>query len=129
MAMKFEDLPPLVQNQLKQMQQLQQQLELVVQQRLQLDARLNETKNALEELEKLEDDSIIYKSIGTIIVRAKKDTVLKNLKEDRETASSARSYRAPQAPAREGVPAHLGAAPRDGIQTRVRFGWRLCLAL
>lgn len=83
--MKFEDLPPLVQNQLKQMQQLQQQLELVVQQRLQLDARLNETKNALEELEKLEDDSIIYKSIGTIIVRAKKDTVLKNLKEDRET--------------------------------------------
>lgn len=85
MATKFEDLPPQVQNQLRQMQQFQQQLELVVQQRLQLDARLNETKNAVEELEKLEEDAVIYKSIGNLIIRGKKDKVLKNLKEDNET--------------------------------------------
>ncbi len=86
MAVKFEDLPPQVQNQLKQMQQLQQQLEMLVQQRLQLDVRLRETENALEELNKLEDDSLIYKTIGNLIIKADRETVLKELQEEKESS-------------------------------------------
>ncbi|HDN50648.1 MAG TPA: prefoldin subunit beta [Thermoplasmatales archaeon] len=86
MAVKFEDLPPQVQNQLKQMQQLQQQLEMLVQQRLQLDVRLRETENALEELNKLEDGSLIYKTIGNLIIKADRETVLKELQEEKESS-------------------------------------------
>jgi prefoldin beta subunit len=85
MAMRFEDLPAQVQNQLKQLQQYQQQLELFVQQRLQLDARLREIANALDELEKVDDDTLVYKNIGMLIIKADKTTLHKDLKEDRES--------------------------------------------
>ncbi|HEC82698.1 MAG TPA: prefoldin subunit beta [Thermoplasmatales archaeon] len=85
MAIKFEDLPPQVQNQLKQLQQLQQQLEMTVQQKLQIEIRLRETENALEELNKMEGDEAVYKSIGNLIIRANKENLIKELKEDKET--------------------------------------------
>ena len=85
MAIKFDELPPQVQNQLKQLQQLQQQLELFVQQRLQLDIRLKETDNALDELQKLKGEEPIYKNIGNIIIKADKETIIKELNEDMGT--------------------------------------------
>jgi prefoldin beta subunit len=85
MAMRFDDLPPQVQNQLKQMQQYQQQYEIVMQQRLQLDIRMKETENALEELQNLKDDTPIYKSIGNLIIRGEKEKSLKELKEEKES--------------------------------------------
>lgn len=85
MSIKFEDLPPQVQNQLKQMQQLQQQLEMLAQQRFQIDVRLKEIDSATDELSKLEGKSVVYKSIGNLIVKADKETVSKELKEEKET--------------------------------------------
>ena len=85
MAIKFEDLPPQVQNQLKQLQQFQQQLEIITQQRLQIEARLKETETALEELSKLEREESIYKAIGNLIIKTNKDKLIKELQEDKES--------------------------------------------
>ena len=85
MAIKFEDLSPQVQNQLKQLQQFQQQLDMIVQQRFQIDVRLKEIDSAYDELSKLEGDSLVYKSIGNLIIKANKETVLKELKEEKES--------------------------------------------
>ncbi len=85
MAIKFDDLPPQVQNQLRQLQQFQQQLEITVQQRLQIDVRLRETENALEELNKLEENAPVYKSVGNLIIKADKDKLIKELQEEKET--------------------------------------------
>ncbi len=85
MAIRFEDLPPQVQNQLRQLQQLQQQLELTIQQRMQIDIKLKETENALEELNKLEENAPIYKNIGNLIIKADREKLIKELQEDKET--------------------------------------------
>ncbi|HHF56706.1 MAG TPA: prefoldin subunit beta [Thermoplasmatales archaeon] len=85
MAIKFDDLPPQVQNQLRQLQQFQQQLEITVQQRLQIDVRLRETENALEELNKLEENAPVYKSVGNLIIKADKEKLIKELQEEKET--------------------------------------------
>jgi len=85
MAIRFEDLPPQVQNQLKQLQQFQQQLELIVQQRLQVDIKLRETENALEELNKVDDATPIYRTVGNLIIKAGRDDVIKSLQEEKES--------------------------------------------
>ena len=85
MAIRFEDLPPQVQNQLQQLQQLQQQYEMVVQQRLQIDIKLKENQNAIDEINKVDENTPIYKSIGNLIVKANKEDVLKELEEEKET--------------------------------------------
>ena len=85
MAVRFEDLPPQVQNQLQQLQQFQQQFEMVVQQRLQIDVRLRELKNAIEEMNKIDDSTPIYKNVGNLIVKAKREEVLKELNEEKDS--------------------------------------------
>ena len=76
-----------IQNQLQQLQQLQQQYEMVVQQRLQIDVKLRENQNALEEISKAEDTIPIFKSVGNLIIKAKKEEILKELQEEKETLS------------------------------------------
>jgi len=85
MAIRFEDLPPQVQNQLQQLQQLQQQFEMVVQQRLQIEVKLKETQNAIDELNKIDDTTPVYKGVGNLIIRAKRGEVIKELQEEKET--------------------------------------------
>jgi len=84
MSIRFEDLPPQVQNQLRQLQQLQQQLEIIIQQRLQVDIKLRETENALEELSKVDENTPIYKSVGNLIIKSSKNDVVKSLEEEKE---------------------------------------------
>jgi len=76
-------LPPEVQQILVQIEQLRQQYQIVQSQRINLEARYNEVKNALSELEKSQEKSV-YKSIGAILVRKNKDEVIKELKEEKE---------------------------------------------
>ncbi len=80
------ELPPQLQNQIVQLQQMQQQLQVIATQRLQLEAKEREIENTLEELEKAKDDTTIYKSIGTLLIKAEdKDDLKKELNEHKET--------------------------------------------
>lgn len=80
------ELPPQMQNQIAQLQQMQQQLQVIVTQRSQLELREKEIENTLEELEKTGKDTPIYKSIGTLLIKAEnREELKKELDEHKET--------------------------------------------
>ncbi|MHA1145894.1 MAG: prefoldin subunit beta [Candidatus Helarchaeota archaeon] len=81
----MEGLPPNVQHQIQQFQQIQQRYELLVQQRQQLELTARDVDMALEKLEKTADDMAVYKSIGAIMVQVKKDELIVELKDKKET--------------------------------------------
>ncbi len=81
----MSELPPAVQNLVAQLQQLQQQLQAVISQRAQVEAMLRETEQAIEELNKVSDDAVIFKSVGNVLVRESREKVLKELTEKKET--------------------------------------------
>ncbi len=74
-------VPSQLQEQLQRLQQLQQTLQAVVTQRQQLELENAEIDRALSELEKLPEDSTVYKSIGSILVKTSKTKVVTDLQE------------------------------------------------
>ncbi len=81
----MQNIPPHVQALLGQLESYQAQLQIIVQQKQKIQLDLNEAKKALEEIEKLPEDAVIYKSMGSLIVKTKKEEALKELKEKIET--------------------------------------------
>ncbi len=81
----MQNVPPQVQAMLGQLESYQQQLQLVVQQKQKIQADLNDAKKALEEIENLSDDAIVYKTVGTLIVRTEKAKAVEELKDKIET--------------------------------------------
>lgn len=84
MSDELSRLPPQVQERLLRLQQVQQTLQTVVTQKQQLELDLTETEQALSELEKLDETAIIYKSIGSLLVKAEKVKVTTELTERKE---------------------------------------------
>jgi len=78
------ELPPQVQNMLSQLQQIQQQLQAVISQKVQIEALIRETDDALKELEKSKSEEV-YKAVGNILVKSDKSEVVKELTEKKET--------------------------------------------
>lgn len=79
------EIPPQVQNQLAQLQQLKVQIEAVGRQKMQVEALLRDSENALEELEKLDKNSVIYRGVGELMIKADKEEVTTDLSERKET--------------------------------------------
>jgi prefoldin beta subunit len=79
-----EQLPPQIQEDLMRLQQLQQTLQVVVTQKQQLELELSETEKALSELEKITDGVPVYKSVGSILLKADRQGLLSDLKERKE---------------------------------------------
>lgn len=82
----MKEISPQLQNQIAQYQQLQNQLQVLGSQRVQLEAKLREIEQTLEELNKLSGDTPVYKSIGMLLVRQDdREGLKKELEEHRET--------------------------------------------
>jgi prefoldin beta subunit len=77
-------LPPQLQEQLVRLQQLQQTYQVVTSQRQQLEREHMEVDRALGELEKMSDDAIVYKSIGAILAKSNRKTLIEELTERKE---------------------------------------------
>lgn len=77
----MNNLPPQVQNLVAQLQQVQQQLQMVITQKAQIEALLEETRQALNELQNVDDATPIYKTVGSILVKETKEKIIKELKE------------------------------------------------
>lgn len=77
-------LPPQLQEQLVRLQQMQQTLQSVASQKQQLELELNETDKALSELDKSTDETPVYKSVGSILVKSNKQTLISELKERKD---------------------------------------------
>lgn len=65
-------------------EQLQQNLQAIMIQKQQVELELAEIDKALTELRKTGPDDVVYKSAGSVLVRAKRDDLLKELEEKRE---------------------------------------------
>ena len=84
MSEDISRLPPQVQQRLLRLQQLQQTLQGVLTQKQQLEVELTEVEQALSELEKLADTAVIYKSVGSLLVKSEKAKVTTELNERKE---------------------------------------------
>ena len=84
MSEEISRLPPQVQERLLRLQQLQQTLQSVLAQKQQVELELTEIGQASTEVEKLTDDAVIYKSVGSIMVRAEKPKITAELNERKD---------------------------------------------
>jgi len=78
---EISKLPPNVQERLLRLQQLQQTLQTILAQKQQVDMEKTEVEQTLAELQKTPDDAVIYKAIGSLLVKAEKPKVNEDLAE------------------------------------------------
>jgi prefoldin beta subunit len=81
----MNNISPKVQNQLSMLQQLQQQLQTILQQKAQYELAVREAKRAQEEINDSADDAVMYMSVGTVMMQKKKEVVDAKLTEKVET--------------------------------------------
>jgi len=82
----MDSIPPKIQNQIAQFQQLTQQIQMVTTQKIQLEAQVRELEKTIQELEKTPQDSVVYKNVGALLIQVKdKPALLSELKEQKET--------------------------------------------
>lgn len=82
----MDSIPPKVQNQIAQFQQLTQQIQMVTSQKIQLEAQVRELDKTVQELEKTPAESVVYKNVGSLMMQVKdKPALLAELKEQKET--------------------------------------------
>lgn len=81
----MNNIPPKVQNQINMLQQLQQQLQTVINQKNQYELAAQESRRAIEELNEVTADACVYMTVGTVVVQKPRDIVLEKLQEKTET--------------------------------------------
>jgi len=81
---EISKLPPQVQERLLRLQQLQQTLQTVLAQKQQVELELTEIEQALNELQKLTDDAVIYKATGSLMIKSEKTKITTDLDERKE---------------------------------------------
>jgi len=81
----MNNLSPKVQNQLGMLQQIQQQLQTILSQKAQYEIAVREAKRAQEEISDSADDSVMFMSVGTVMMQKKKEVVNTKLTEKIET--------------------------------------------
>ncbi|HKU48846.1 MAG TPA: prefoldin subunit beta [Nitrososphaera sp.] len=86
--MSEQELPPWLREQVSRLQQLQQNLQAIMMQKQQLEVESVETDKALEELKKASADDAVYKNAGSVLIKAKKDDVVKELEERKELSNT-----------------------------------------
>ena len=81
MSNELSKLPPNVQERLLRLQQLQQTLQSIMAQKQQVEMEKSEVDQTLAELTKTADDAVIYKAVGSLLVKAEKAKVSEELNE------------------------------------------------
>jgi prefoldin beta subunit len=82
--MSAGQMPPWLQEQLMKMQQSQQNLQAIMQQKQQIEMEKIETDKSLEELKKASDDDMVYKHAGSILIKSTKKELIDELEERKE---------------------------------------------
>lgn len=84
-SIEMNAVSPKIQNQIAMIQQVQQQLGTVIQQKAQFEMMAKETRKAEAELGGISDDSDVYVTIGTVMMKQDREKVLADLAEKTET--------------------------------------------
>ena len=83
-----QQIPPMVQEQISKLQQTQQNLQMIMAQKQQLELEQLETEKALVELNKANDDDAVFKHAGTILIKSNKKDLIEELEEKKELAKT-----------------------------------------
>lgn len=84
MSDEISKLPPNVQERLLRLQQLQQTLQSILAQKQQVEMEKTEVEQTIAELQKTAEGVVIYKAIGSLLVKAEKPKVTEELDERKE---------------------------------------------
>ena len=84
MSDEISQLPQPVQERLLRLQQLQQTLQSILGQKQQVELEATEIDQALNELQKMADDAVIYKAAGTLLMRSERPKVITELTERKD---------------------------------------------
>ncbi len=85
MKMAAPQIPPALQQQIRRFQELQVQLNDLRSVVVQLEQQIREIDRSLKELEKLQHDDSVYKSVGAILIKTNVEDVKKELIDSKET--------------------------------------------
>ena len=84
--MAEEEISPQLRDQINRLQQMRMQLQMIIQQRQQIELRLKDINEALNELDKTDSKTPIYKSVGSILIKTKgKSEITNELKTNKES--------------------------------------------
>ena len=84
MSDELSKLPPNVQERLLRLQQLQQTLQSILAQKQQVDMEKSEVEQTITELQKTADSAVLYKAVGSLLVKAERPKVTEELVERKE---------------------------------------------
>ena len=84
----MENPSNMIQNKIKQAQQLELQIEQLMNQKYQLDTRVKELERTLKELESVKPESAVYKAVGPILYKVEdRKKLVDELEEQKELSS------------------------------------------
>ena len=86
--MSSGQMPPWLQEQLMKLQQSQQNLQSIMNQKQHLEIEKAETEKALEELRKAADGDSVFKYAGTVLIKSNKQNLIDELEEKQEMAKT-----------------------------------------
>jgi prefoldin beta subunit len=86
--MSEQELPPWLREQVARLQQLQQNLQAIMMQKQQVELEVVETDRALEEIKKTGAEDMVYKNAGPLLIRSKREDVIKELEEKKELSNT-----------------------------------------
>ena len=86
--MSNPQMPPWLQEQIMKLQQTQQSLQSIMNQKQHLEMETAETLKALEELKKVADGDAVYKHAGTVLIKSTKQELIDELGEKQEMAKT-----------------------------------------
>jgi prefoldin beta subunit len=82
--MSEEDLPPWIKEQVSRLHQIQQNLQAIMMKKQQIEQEISKTDRVIEEIKKIDEDKV-YKRYNTLLIKAKREDILKELKEKKYT--------------------------------------------
>jgi prefoldin beta subunit len=86
--MSSPQIPPWLQEQMMKLQQSQQNLQSVMNQKQHLEMEKAETAKALDELKKVTDSDAVFKQAGTVLIKSTKQELIDELEERAEMAKT-----------------------------------------
>ena len=86
--MSTPQMPPWLQEQIMKLQQTQQSLQSIMNQKQHLEMEKAETAKALEELKKVAEGDAVYKHAGTVLIKSTKKELIDELEEKQVMAKT-----------------------------------------
>jgi prefoldin beta subunit len=83
-----EPLPPWIREQISRLQQIQQNLQAIMMKKQQIEQEIAEIDTILEEIKKIDGDNKVYKRYDNLLIKSKREDILKEFKEKKVTLNT-----------------------------------------